>query len=296
MFLFRLKALLFAGFVLQVRFAFAVSAEDGVTGVTAVYSQVTSDYLRSKLPDGTFQPEYFAFGEGGLWGGAIKDETVDQLHFSDVARIIADPLASQKFFPATHAAKTKLLIMVYWGTTVATDLQYKPMMANVQSMMDEYRIMLEEGNPGAGSVLSAAMTLTVAADHQRDRLANRNAAILGYDSTGLIGTDYGNGLRSSGLGLEQRDLVAEVEDYRYFVVLMAYDFQLLWKEKKHKLLWTTRFSISEHRNQFDRALPLIARYASRYFGQPTGVLLRERVPEGHVDIGELKSLGEAPDK
>jgi len=38
------------------------------------------------------------------------------------------------------------------------------------------------------------------------------------------------------------------------VVLMAYDFQLLWKEKKHKLLWETRFSIRQRHNDFDRQL------------------------------------------
>jgi hypothetical protein len=67
---------------------------------------------------------------------------------------------------------------------------------------------------------------------------------------------------------------------------MAYDFQLLWKEKKHKLLWETRFSISERRNQFDKALPIMARYASQYFGQASNGLVRTRVPEGNVDIKE----------
>jgi hypothetical protein len=36
----------------------------------------------------------------------------------------------------------------------------------------------------------------------------------------------------------------------------------------------------------------MAQYASRYFGQDTHGLLRAQVLEGHVDVGEVKSLGE----
>ena len=79
---------------------------------------------------------------------------------------------------------------------------------------------------------------------------------------------------------------------RYFVVLEAYDFQLLWKQKKHKLLWEIRFSVDQHHNEFDKALPAMARYVSKYFGQDSHGLLRESVPTGRVDIGDVKTLGE----
>jgi len=72
---------------------------------------------------------------------------------------------------------------------------------------------------------------------------------------------------------------------------MAYDFQLMWKQKKHKLLWETRFSISERKNAFDKALPFMARYASQYFGRATDGILRTQVQNGRVDIGDVKSLG-----
>jgi hypothetical protein len=150
----------------------------------------------------------------------------------------------------------------------------------------------------AMSEWSAAMTMLNMENRLRDRTDFRNAAMLGYDSTGMIGTDYGKYLSHTALGGDQRDQVAEIEENRYFVVLLAYDFQVMWKQKKHKLLWETRFSISERRNAFDKALPVMAQYASRYFGQPSNGLLRTRVPEGSVKVGEPKSLGEvdAPGK
>jgi hypothetical protein len=98
-------------------------AQDSINGVTAVSARANKDYARSRLPDGSFQPEGYAFGDGGNWGGEIKDATIDKLKFIDVARVIAAPLASQKYLPARDPEKTKLLIMVYWGTT-AVPLPY----------------------------------------------------------------------------------------------------------------------------------------------------------------------------
>jgi len=57
-----------------------------------VYSEVSDDYIRTKLPDGTFQAEAYAFGEGGYYRAPISDETIDMLSFMDIARTIAGPL------------------------------------------------------------------------------------------------------------------------------------------------------------------------------------------------------------
>jgi len=139
---------------------------------------------------------------------------------------------------------------------------------------------------------SSAMIMLTMQNRQNDRIDFANAQLLGYDSSDLIGTERANYVRGTAFGVDRDDLYAEIEENRYFVVLMAYDFQLVWKEKKHKLLWETRFSINERHNAFDKALPVIAQYASKYFGQDSKGLLRTRVPEGRVDVGEPKSLGE----
>jgi hypothetical protein len=38
----------------------------------------------------------------------------------------------------------------------------------------------------------------------------------------------------------------------------------------------------------------MAHTASKYFGQDTDGLVRARIPEGQVDIGNVKSLGNVP--
>jgi hypothetical protein len=194
--------------------------------------------------------------------------------------------------------------MVYWGTTAVPEPADNSITySNYNNAEAAYKQAMNPHNPepvmAQNAVIaewSAAMTLVNIENQLRTQTNWRNAAMLGYDSAGVIGTEYGNHLRGSALGLERDDLVSEIEENRYFIVLMAYDFQLMWKQKKHKLLWETRFSISERRNAFDRALPLMAQFASKYFGQDSHGLLRYRVPEGQVDIGDVKILGTVPYK
>lgn len=263
-------------------------AGDSVAGVTAVSSQVSDDYVRARLADGSFQPEAYAFGDGGNWGGPMSDATIDKLHFTDVVRVIAEPLASQKYVPARDPATTRLLIMVYWGTTTVPDPpDESPLYQQYFRDLAEYNLLMAQGLVAeADAVLTAGLHILAIANRQRDAINFRNAAMIGYDASGLVETDRGKYLAHTALGLDTRDQVAEIEENRYFVVLMAYDFRLLWKEKKHRLLWETRFSISERHNQFDKALPVMARYASQYFGQPSKGLVRNRVPEGHVEVRE----------
>ena len=114
------KASLLAPSFIALGICTRVLAEDsapGLNGIEAVSSKVAPDYVRAKTPDGSFQPELYAFGPGGNWGGEIKDLTIEKLTFLDVAHVIARPLAIQKYLPGNDPAKTRLLILVYWGTT-----------------------------------------------------------------------------------------------------------------------------------------------------------------------------------
>jgi hypothetical protein len=246
------------------------AAATSTNGITALSAKVSPDYVRTRLPDGSFEPEEYGFGEGGRLDGTFRDASMDKLKFLDIARALAGPLAAQKYVPARSLDSEKLLIVVFWGTTIVTD----PLEQSLGVMTRN------------GSIMYTDLM-------QRDIQAAKNAKILGYDSEGLIQSDFGNFFTRSGMpGLLQSELVSELEENRYFVVLMAYDFQAFRKGTKHKL-WETRFSISELGNEFDRALPAMTQYASEYFGQDSHGLLRKPVPLGNVRVGEPKALGEA---
>jgi len=287
-------------------------AAEGNEEITAVFSKASDDYVRARLPNGSFRSETYAFGEGGQWGGSIADSTIDKLKFLDVARVISVPLASQNYVPSKDPNKTKLLIMVYWGTTAGTSdtrnsLAYQQLQQTGTTYIGDMAALKDAlGNSPAivtgfqaiedRNQLNQALGMAAAVDQQRDHADVQNAKMLGYDSEGLIGTEFGAGLDGTALRFHRDDLISEIEENRYFVVLMAYDFQMMWKQKKHKELWETRFSLRQLRHDFGKDLPAMAQFASQYFGQDSNGLIRKPVPLGHVEIGETTSLGPVPQK
>ena len=290
--------------------------------VAAVSARVSDDYVRKSQADGRPQDEFYAFGEGGHWTGASKDASIDGLRFIDVARTIAGPLSDQNYLPTRDPKATKLLILVYWGKTrtpgsldeseatrdlasadsllaSAKSSQAQKLISNavipvstgtlmqcghIESTVDYEQQVDRAQSEGSDS---GALAVVSAENNSRDQLVAQNAMMLGFDgalreTVGLVGTP-----------LEHRrtDLVQELEQGRYFVVLMAYDFQLVWKQKKHKLLWETRYSVPERGKRFDGYLLAMTQRASRYFGKNSSGLVRMDLPEGHVEVGDVKSLG-----
>jgi hypothetical protein len=245
---------------------------------TAVFSGVSEDYARNRLPDGTYQAENYAFGKGGYYGSSSSDATIDNESFMSIARTIAQPLADQNFLPTRDPMKANLLIMVYWGATSGT----------VDPASENF-IYDREGRLKG---LTWSPELLGAVSYQGGLVDLRNAMILGYAGE-IAATKPRLGIIHN---IKRDDLIDDIEHNRYFVVMMAYDFQLMWKEKKHKLLWETRFSIREQGNDFAKMLPGMSRYASQYFGQDSHGLIRRAIPEGNVEIGVPQSLGVEQEK
>ena len=279
----------------------------GEEEIAVVSSKVSDDYVRTKLPDGTFQPEAYTFGEGGHQAAPMRDASLEKVSFKDVIRTVAGPLATQRYLPTADPEKARLLIMVYWGSTASAagatgSVAYEALQHN-QPPPPPPPPPPPSGGAGripqarnTGGALDdsgeAYFTITQMANHERDRANNRTAGVLGYDSALQDSRD----LEFSGLRGHRQDLLEELEDGRYFVVLLAYDFNLMWKQKKAKLLWETRFSIRSHGNEFDKQLAAMVLTASRYFGQDTHGLARKPLPEGHVKMDDVKILGVVPEK
>jgi hypothetical protein len=247
--------------------------------MVAVSSKVFNGYTRARLPDGSFQPETYAFGNGGRLdggrggidaigagasggdaGGALRDDTLDVVTFNEMAKTVAHSLALQNFVPTPDASSTSLLIMVFWGET-------------------EGSTHVTEGD-------------------LKDMIDMRNAALLGFDSEGVFSQGFGDhsNMMSNILRELHSSVVDDIQVNRYYVILRAFDFRQAWKQRKIKLLWETRYSLSERLHDFSKEVPGMTQYASQFFGQDSHGLLKAPVPEGHVDIGTIKSLGEVPEK
>ncbi len=233
--------------------------------LTAVSSSAHNGYVRTRQADGSYQPETFAFGNAGLLEAfqvdrfMVNDPTLDGVGFPAIARMLAKPLASQNYLPALDPKSTNLLIMVTWGRTIGG------------------------ANTSDGNL--------------RDYLNYNNARLLGFDSEGAIramvdptAAFYGRSFRSYILANVHANVLSAVEVNRYYAILRAYDFQSAWQQRKLKLLWVTRFSLSERRHDFERDLPAMAQDAALYFGQDSYGIVMKPIPEGRVHIGEVRQI------
>jgi len=306
--IFRVALCTFAG-------ALGLAARAGDADAVAISSKASSDYVRQKLADGTFEPETIAFARGGVLNGT-EGGTKDMLEFMDVAKVMAGPLGSQGYVSSKDLKATRLLIVVYWGTTRTPEhasssaasqnlasANAAAMAANhpqvvrfnpndsmappqiAQGSMYGYQVRSPE-QVDLDNALTGALAASAAEDDQRAQLDALNANMLGYDSV-YSGTAQ---VRGTALEFRQRDLAEELEARRYFVVLMAYDFQLMRTQKKAKLLWETRFSVRERTSDLSGQLAAMAASAARYFGRDSGKLVHAPLPVGHVDVGPLKTL------
>jgi hypothetical protein len=313
-------AALAGGLLLAV--TFAVAAE---TVATAVYSRVSKGYKREKAKDGSFMPEYYAMTNGGRIDGTTSDITVDRVSYGEVAQIARRVLATQSYHLAETKEQATLLLVLNWGSTIAPNGMHKEM--NVASARAALAALGETSatanqtvtstyggqdvakNAAAGfnrspqfatneemAVVSAAGSVegsflqSLVDDRVRDRLNEANARVLGY----VDDLAAANGIhRYAGGGDRYSDLIGDVEESRYYIVVSAYDFKELEQKKKRKLLWQTRVSVRSPGNNFDDTYLAMLKNASLYFGQNSGKLVRGEETKGTVELGELKYLGEA---
>jgi hypothetical protein len=267
------RAFLLAGCVAFLAAGPSARALDLISGsetATAVSSKVYNGYERRRGADGSFLPETYALGNGGFIFNRLgtletgvpfqRDDSIDAIDLSAVAAAIQDPLASQAYEPARDPGKTDLFIMVFWGLTV-----------------------------GGGDLASG---------RDRDKVDLENAALLGFGEEGVLAQGFGD--PSNVMAHIKRQVhsgvMSALEANRYYVVLRAFDFQEAWKRKKIRLLWETRFSLTQRRHDFGLNLPTMAQIASKYFGQDSHGLIQKSPPEGRVDIGEPRAIGDGAPK
>jgi erythromycin esterase-like protein len=125
----------------------------------------------------------------------------------------------------------------------------------------------------------------------RNQANEHNARLLGYMKEINSRNDLS---RFAGAGTYFDDLISDIESERYYVIVTAYDFRAATQEKKRKLLWSTRVSIQTQGNRFNESLATMLANASRHFGQDSGHLIKQYLPNTRVDLGELKILGMVP--
>ncbi len=273
----------------------------------SVRGHVDPGYRRVKLPNGSFKPERYVIANGGKFPGTTRDASFAKVSYPEVAGIVARHLAAQRYFLAQKAKEADLLIAIYWGETSpfgdgtynqAVDTLGRALSSTAldQAMEGVVTQPLAErmaGNEGGGITDASNLEYAIANVEMENRnrdLANlNNAKILGY-------TDAINDRREmmpwADVGGVESDLMADVEEERYYVVVVAYDFRALQQENKKAIRWLTRISIGSQGNGFDERLAQMVASAASAFGQQQG-LHRRFYGDPRVELGELEYLGVA---
>jgi hypothetical protein len=292
----------------------ALTAEETVA--TALYARVGNGYKREKAKDGSFKPEYYALSNGGRIAGTGSDVTIDRVAYPEMAGIVMRLLAQQNYRYAQTKEQAKLLIVLQWGSTIAPNgTNYSLSMKDAGAIYSELREMLRAqgmgsleasgglGESAGGNDLSGASAISdlksrfesamlrlLADNRVRDQVNERNAKVLGYMDDLAETNDI---RRWAGGGDRFNDLLADVEESRYYFIISAYDFPELLKTKKQKLLWQTRVSVRSPGNSFDDSFVAMLNTSSKYFGKDSGRLVRGEESKGSVELIDLKFLGEA---
>ena len=193
---------------------------------------------------------------------------------------LARSLAQQNYLPERDAGTAELCIVVHWGTTTA----YVNPRGQFDIAVLNGQVANTQADPGLTNLLQMER------EGHRDLAAaaiNDNAVLLGYAAT--LEKERVHASPSS----FERDLVDELNERRYFVVLMAYDLAFLRTEHRPKLLWTARLSMRSPGNNFTEALPALSEAGGRIFGRQLDGLahVKGSWQQGHVILHELEVLG-----
>ena len=259
----------------------------------AVSATAASGYVRPVDAQGKPRPESYVFTEGKYFEGQTADAHLAQVRFEDIIKTLAPSLAKQNYFPTKDVPAADLLIMVHWGTTTVYEDPDRAFQVEKQNeALNQYRTSAEGNNgqadPGA---LNQALGDQANALSSTQASIARNSALLGYKP------DLEREQRRIFASTDEQTMNAELNEERYFVILMAYDFQRMKREHKSHILWVTRISVRSPGNKFTEAMPALINAGADVYGRQLDGLVRVngRTRDGRVELGEMKVIGTVPD-
>lgn len=257
----------------------------------AVASKSTKEYEQKKFGPGAPKPESYLFFQGKFYSGTIHDGNLEKAQFDEIAKILAENLVHQNYFPSKDEKNTDLLIVVHWGVTT---LAFEPNIEADKLRLNQLAAMVANGS-GAGKVMAEFQAQQAIVDTEQDHIDQQsrvNAELLGFKDQ--FYKDAAHSTSSAAIS-DAEDMVDSLTQERYFVILMAYDYHTMKKGTPPTLLWSTRFSIRAGGNSFTKALPAMSRVAADYFGHAIDGLKTEKpdlVPKGKVEVGQPKVVGD----
>ncbi len=243
-------------------------------------SVATKEYSERQKQQGPDAVETYSFYKGQFFQGSVKDRSLERVEFQNVIDQLTDDMRKQNYLPATDTESGDLLIVVHYGVT-SVDEDWEDLMGITTIESDETG-MSEDGD----FEFDNTMDQTDAWEY--DTLRSQKGKT---SHSNLLGVD--RALRDNSLSNDERHTLHEIlEEERYFIVLMAYDWQKIRQDKELKLLWSTRFSMRSPGTNFEEAYYSLSRAAAPYFGTHLDKLTKELTHKGagKGTVGELEII------
>jgi hypothetical protein len=200
----------------------------------------------------------------GPRGDIEEDLTTDDVDFESVAQPVDLALKPKGLTRAAEPSAARLLVKVFFGTILV------PADAAPFVKRDYSRLPNQDGSGGLDSEYQSARSKY----HPMERIDTANAAILGY--TDALSTASPNTPATDAL-------MAELEQQRYYVVLLLYDKQQTESAGKRELLWETRVSMGAARHDEVKAISAVAQIAAENLGIDSHGLKHQVTDAGQLD-------------
>lgn len=269
-------------------FAPSVSAER--IGII-VAADADEDYVKHSE---SLEYQTYHFVEGQYFGGTTRDKGMETMGFIDIAKSLATALEKRKFYPEPDPHLGDLLIMISWGRTDRNfDLRETLGIDSQNDMLSDSA----KDRIGSNDMPTDAMAKAIF-----------NHEALSSAAESMFKTRFSKSKTSAFalLGLERgiedvygKDLAEEALDTeRYFVVVNAFDYQHLLKEKELKQVWFVKYNCRAIGVGFENAINTMNRAVSGTFGVKLDKLVKFRGDtEGSAELGEVEVVGteEEPD-
>jgi hypothetical protein len=273
-----------AGLFLGLLTLFA-TVHGAATKFIAISATTVPGYVRPVDANGKPRPESYVFTQGKYFAGDNGDDSLAHMNFGDILKTLAPNLAKQAYFPTKDVASADTLIVVHWGTTMTYVNPQK------QTMLDHLNEATARSQDATGNGkidqegMYQALSDQASALNSTTSAISRNSALLGYQPELLK--------EQRSILANDQTIQAELNEERYFVILMAYDLQRMKKDHKSHVLWATRISVRSPGNNFTEAMPALVEAGATVYGRQVDGLVRliERAGEGRVTLDEMKVLG-----
>lgn len=258
----------------------------------AIKAIASDEYTKARALDDTKKTQTYQFMKGNYHPGTTNDSGMNNMSFEDIVKNMAVHLRKQGYYPLPEPGDSDLLFVVHYGRTT-TEPSLEDMLG--YTSLEEQGYTEEVGNAGAGGATLTDSEMNATADFGFNMAARENSETGGQMSlfykAQLLGMEeafIGNNITMS----EERLLKTLLDQERYFIVLIAYDYPKL-KAGEIEPLWTTRYSIRAIGQSFEDAIVDLNIVAGDFYGKNLKGLTQRRVSDkSRVEMGEIEVIGD----